>query len=132
MTDYIAGGGVVSEPASEAQFSLGDRVRILGTVEKVRTPEGESTFVTAYKEVPGAPWDYSDPRAEDGRRTYEHGIVVGKRHPQTGTMSYYPPSAYEDSPGFRSTGSVTVYLVAYSPHRKHVMCLPSQITRGER
>ena len=46
-------------------------------------------------------------------------------------MSYYPPSAYEDSPGFRSTGSVTVYLVAYSPHRKHVMCLPSQITEVE-
>lgn len=54
----------MSEPASEAQFSLGDRVRILGTVEKVHTVEGENTLVTAYKEVPGAPWDYGDPRPE--------------------------------------------------------------------
>lgn len=121
----------MSESASEVRFSLGDRVRILGTVEKVHTSEGDGTFSTGYEEVPGAPWDGSDPRGEDGRRTYEHGIVVGKRHPQTGRTYYDPPWGNVDPPSFRPTGSVTVYLVAYSLHRRHVMCLPSQITRGE-
>lgn len=71
---------------------------------------------------------------EDGRRTYEHGVVVGKRHPQTGRTycDLSDPSWGDvDPPSFRPTGSVTVYLVAYSLHRRHVMCLPGQITRGE-
>ena len=44
----------MSESASEVRFSLGDRVRILGTVEKVRTFEDDGTFSTGYEEVPGA------------------------------------------------------------------------------
>ena len=121
----------MSESASEVQFSLGDRVRILGTVEKVHTFEDDGTLSTGYEEAPGAPWDYSDPRAGDARPTYERGIVVGKRYTQTGRTYYDPPWGDVDPPSFRPTGSVTVYLVAYSLHRRHVMCLPSQITRGE-
>lgn len=115
-----------------SDFSLGDRVRILGTVEKVHTSEDDGTFSTGYEEVPGAPWNFTGPRKEgDWKRTYERGIVVGKRHPQTGRTYYDPPFGDVDPPSFRPTGSVTVYLVAYSLHRRHVMCLPSQITRGE-
>lgn len=113
----------MSESASEVRFSLGDRVRILGTVEKWH--DGART---GYREVPGPPWDFTGPWKEgDGKRTYERGLIVGKRHPQTGVTHY---DTYE-YPEFRPDGAVTVYLVAFDLHRRHVMCLPSQITRGE-
>ena len=106
-----------------SDLNLGDRVRILGTVEKWH--DGART---GYREVPGPPWDCSGPwKKDDGKRTFEHGIVIGKRHPQTGVTRY---DLYE-GPEFRSDGAVAVYLVAFDLHRRHVMCLPTQLIKEE-
>ena len=116
---------------SDTKFKLGDRVRILGTVEKVRTFEDNGTLSTRYEEVNGAPWDYSGQRKEgDWKRTYEEGVIVGKRSPQAGKTYYSLDEYYSYNHVdriFKSTGSVTIYLVAYSLYRKHVMCFPSQL-----
>ena len=97
----------------------------------MRTFEDNGTIWTRYDEVPGAPWDYSGQRKEgDRKRAYEEGVIVGKRFPQAGKTYYQLDEYYCYSRGekiFKSTGSVTIYLVAYSLYRKPVMCFPSQL-----
>ena len=86
---------------------------------------------TSYEGVTGAPWDYVGQCKEgDRKRTYGEGVIFGKRFPQAG-KTYYPlDKDYSYSCRdriFKSTGSVTIYLVAYSLYRKPVMCFPSQL-----
>lgn len=96
-----------------AAFQLGDRVAIRGTAHKIH-----SDTRTIYVAADGPPFD----RAGPGRgREYPEGIVIGKRALLTGKTRYV------GEPVFRADGSVTVYVVAYSLHRKPAYCFPEQI-----
>ena len=115
---------------------LGDRVHLLGAVEKVRDlstwrPKSHRIYTEALE-------DWPQIKAADGRadghghllRTRlmeaeppaDRGVIVGKRSIQQGLTEYDSCNAV-----FLRCETTTVYLVAYHLSRRPIMCLPEQI-----
>lgn len=109
----------------DADFRLGEWVRIHGTVKKVRTSDHWTSFRTDYEAVAGPPSDWTGPGP--GPREYTVGVVVGKRTLQTGT-THVPPYS-DDAAVFKADGAVTVWIVAHHLHRKPVQCFGGQLER---
>lgn len=109
-----------------AEFNLGDKVRMSGTVEKVRTHIDNE-------------FGHSTPRVEfhDGRlplvgtgtkrQTIADGVIVGQRTVQPGRIAY---GDWEDPTEFIADkgAAENVWLVAFDLRRKPVMCRTHQIT----
>ena len=118
---------------------LGDRVHLLGAVEKVRdlsTWRPRQSHCIYTEALEGWP----QIKAADGRadghghllRTRlveaeppaDRGVIVGKRSIQQGVTDYDT----DGYPTFFPCETTTVYLVAYHLSRRPAMCLPEQIT----
>ena len=116
---------------------LGDRVHLLGAVEKVRdlsTWRPRQSHCIYTEALEGWP----QIKAADGRadghghllRTRlmeaeppaDRGVIVGKRSFQQGLTGYEDYRAV-----FLPCETTTVYLVAYHLSRRPIMCLPEQI-----
>lgn len=109
-----------------AEFNLGDKVCMSGTVRKTHT-ERTNDFGRL---VPCVEFiDSGLPLVGTGskRRTTADGIVVGQRTVQPGRIEY---GDWEDPTEFiADTGKAeNVWLVAFDLRRKPVMCRTHQIT----
>lgn len=121
----------------EREYSLGQRVSINGTVEKVRDRVNWRPRNTQriYTEAIDA-WDYLEEqtslleygmlrtRLVEAPAKVAEGIIVGKRTIQQGVTD----SASFDEPAcFFPCRIVQVWLVAYHLRRKPVMCIDGQL-----
>ena len=108
-----------------ADYQLGDRVTMTGTVIKRRTGRTSKRVDTTYQDAPVPVLRSTYPR---GKARVDHyavdGIVVGKRTIQPGSTVYH-----YDMPEWRpGPETYEVYLVAFALRRKPVMCRPDQLT----
>ena len=101
-----------------ADFQLGDRVTITGTVKKVHRKRW-----TLYEEA-DRPYQYG---GWQGKRYFDQGVIVGRRTVQNG-KTYHD---WDEGPTFiQEPGTAKrVWLVAYNLNYKPVMCFPHQIER---
>lgn len=103
-------------------FTLGQRVRMSGTVRKVRTGFGRAQTEYVDASLPGT-GHYGDDH------TFSDGVIIGKRTVVTGRTHYShnEPPCFVAAPG----SARAVYLVAFHLNRKPVMCWPDQIVDAE-
>lgn len=105
-----------------ADFNLGDRVLITGTVKKTRDymDSSFSIFKTEYVED-NPPRIYN---AKNGT-TYTEGIIVGRRFMQEGRTSHI---GYDGEKVFQTTGVThRVWIVSFDLRYKPVMCFDHQL-----
>lgn len=120
-----------------SDYKLGDKVRILGCIEKRRrTLYGDGHKNDVHYENTSVPHRKVDKMVNGTwiteQRPFETGIIIGSR-----TISDYGvDSEYSDWGGGRITWATPVpgthrevYLVAFDMRRRPIMCLPGQINR---
>ena len=103
-------------------FTLGQHVRMTGTVRKVRAGFGRARTEYVAAPLPGT-GHYGDDR------TFADGVIVGKRTVVTGRTHYShnEPPCFVADPG----SARTVWLVAFHLNRKPAMCWTDQIVATE-
>lgn len=102
------------------EFNLGDRVTMTGTAY-LRKNTGTYPEQWSEGELPKL-------NTYDNPRTYNTGIIVGKRTVMNGWTGGGWDEAYYFQP--QRGSAQEVYLVAFHLRRKPVMCFPRQLAKA--